>query len=79
MVYYMSTTIKVSPETKGILVEQKLHSNETLDQVINRLLKSQSADDYLDDKILSDMQEGLDDIKAGRVHTTKQLKKELGL
>ena len=75
----MSTTIKVSPETKGILVDQKLHSNETLEQVINRLLKSQSADNYLDDKILSDMQEGLDDIKSGRVHTTKQLKKELGL
>ncbi len=75
----MSTTIKVSPKTKDILVDQKLYSNETLEQVINRLLKSQSADDYLDDKILSDMQEGLDDIRAGRIHTTKQLKKELGL
>lgn len=75
----MATTIKVSFETKDILVDQKLHSGETLDQVINRLLKSQSTDDYLDKKTLNDMQEGLDDIKAGRVHTTKQLKKELGL
>lgn len=75
----MSTTIKVSTKTKDTLVDQKLHSNETLEQVITRLLKFQSTDDYLNDETLSNMQEGLDDIKAGRVHTTKQLKKELGL
>ncbi len=73
------TTIKVSTETKETLVEQKLYNGETLEQVINRLLKSQSVDDYLDDQTLNDMQEGLDDIKAGRVHTTEQLKAELGL
>ncbi len=75
----MSTTIKVSSETKDTLVNQKLHNGETLEQVINRLLKSQLTDNYLDEETPSDMQEGLDDIKAGRVHTTKQLKKELGL
>lgn len=74
-----STTIKVSTETRVILAEQKLHSGETLEQVINRLLKSQTSDDYLDEQTLKNMQEGLDDIKAGRVYTTKQLKSELGI
>lgn len=74
-----STTIKVSTETRTALAEHKLHSGETLEQVINRLLKAQSADDHLDDQTLQDMQAGLDDIKAGRVHTTEELKAELGL
>lgn len=82
IVYYSmapSTTIKVSTDTKTALAEQKLHPGETFEQVINRFLKSQSADDYLDEQTLLDMQDGLDDIKAGRVHTTKELKAELGL
>ena len=74
-----STTIKVSTETRTTLVEQKLHHGETLEQVINRLLKSQLIDDYLDEQTLQNMQEGLDDIKNGRVYTTKQLKTELGI
>lgn len=74
-----ATTIKVSTKTRKTLVEQKLYTGETLEQVINRLIKSQSADDYLDNQTLSNMQEGLDDIKAGRVHTTKELKATLGL
>ncbi len=73
------TTIKVSDKTRAILTEQKLHLGETLEQVINRLLKSQLVDDYLDERTLSDMQEGLDDIKSGHVYTTKQLKKEIGI
>ena len=73
------TTIKVSDKTRTILAEQKLHVGETLEQVINRLLKFQLADDYLDEQTIKDMQEGLDDIKSGRVYTTKQLKNELGV
>ncbi|MBA4719413.1 MAG: hypothetical protein HRO68_10105 [Nitrosopumilus sp.] len=73
------TTIKVSDKTRTILAEQKVHTGETLEQVINRLLKFQLADDNLDEQTLKDMQEGLDDIKSGRVYTTKQLKNELGI
>lgn len=74
-----STTIKVSTETRAALAERKLHAGETLEQVICRLLKAQSADDRLDDQTLRDMQAGLDDIKAGRVHTTVELRTDLGL
>lgn len=74
-----STTIKVSAETRAALAERKLHGGETLEHVISRLLKVQSADDRLDDQTLRDMQAGLDDIKAGRVHTTEEIKAELGL
>lgn len=73
------TTIKVSTEIRTALAEQKLHNGETLEQVIDRLLKTQLVDDYLDEQTLQDMQEGLNDIKAGRVHTTEELKAELGL
>lgn len=75
----MSTTIKVSMETRTTLAEQKLYTGETLEQVINRLLKSQLIDNYLDKQTLKDMQEGLDDIKSDHVYTTNELKTELGI
>jgi len=75
----ISTTIKVSMKTRTTLAEQKLHAGETLEQVINRLLKSQLIDNYLDKQTLKDMQEGLDDIKSGHVYTTNELKTELGI
>jgi len=74
-----STTIKVSTETREALAELKLHGGETLEQVISRLLKAQSADERLDDRTLRDMQAGLGDIRAGRVRTTGELRAELGL
>ena len=74
-----STTIKVSTETRMALARLKMHNGDTLEQVIVRLLKSQQTDDYLDEQTLQDMQEGLDDIKNGRTHTTEELKTALGL
>ena len=71
-------TIQQPKFQRASLEGQKLHGGETLVQVVDRLVRYQSEDDYLDEQTLSDMQEGLDDIWAGRAYT-KELKAKLEL
>ncbi len=75
----MSTTIKLKEETKSNLEHQRLYPNEPLDDVVQRLLLKTDYDDVLSPEIVKNIEEGIEDIKAGRVYTTEQLTKELGL
>lgn len=59
--------------------KQKLYPNETFDQIIQRLVKKRDYDDELSPQTIKDIEEGVKDIKAGRVYTTEQINKELGL
>jgi len=61
------------------LEKQKLYPNETFDQIIQRLVKKRDYDDELSPQTIKDIEEGVKDIKAGRVYTTEQINKELGL
>ncbi|HVZ62285.1 MAG TPA: hypothetical protein VG896_01205 [Candidatus Nitrosotalea sp.] len=74
-----STTLKISHKTKSILEKEKNHPKETLESVIVRLLKATREDDNLSAQTIKNIEEGIADIKAGRVYTTEQLNKELGL
>ncbi len=73
------TTIQLSKETKEILEGQKLHPGETFDQLIRRLAQKSDRDDELSARTIKSIEEGVRDIKAGRVYTTEQLDSELGL
>lgn len=75
----MPTTIQLQDETKSNLDKQRLHPKETYDMVIQRILQSHMSDDQLSPETIADMEEGMADIKAGRVYTSAQIKKELGL
>lgn len=55
------------------------HSGETYETVIARLLKNNQEDDHLNSEVIKNIEEGLADIKAGRVYTSEQVKKKLGL
>lgn len=74
-----STTLKISHKTKNFLEKEKNHPKETLESVIIRLLKATHEDDNLSAQTIKNIEEGIADIKAGRVYTTEQLSKELGL
>jgi predicted transcriptional regulator len=74
-----STTLKISHKIKNILEKEKNHPKETLESVIARLLKAAHEDDKLSAQTIKNIEEGIADIKAGRVYTTEQLNKELGL
>ncbi len=74
-----TTTIQIRKELKKKLEELKVYPNETMDQLIERLADNKIDHEPLSDDDIKDIEEGLADIKAGRIYTTKQLKKKLGL
>ena len=74
-----STTIKISRRTKSGLEKQKTHPGDTYESVISRMLDYVSQDDNLNAQAIKDMEQGIADIKAGRVYTSAQVKKRLGL
>lgn len=73
------STIKLSKKLKNDLRKQMNHPGETYEEVIVRLLKNTQEDDVLSDEIIKNIEEGIADIKAGRVYTSDQVKKKLGL
>lgn len=75
----MSSTMKVSQKLKGRLEKTRNYPRESLEDVVKRLLEHYDWDLILTDQEVEDVQEGLNDIKNGRVYTTEQLNKELGL
>ncbi len=54
------------------------HPRETYEAVIARLVKI-TQDDSLSKEVIKNIEEGIADIKAGRVYTSEQVKKRLGL
>ena len=75
----MPTTIKLKEETKANLDKQRLYPNEPFDDVVQRLITKKDYDDELSPETIHNIEQGVADIKAGRVYTTKQLNQELGL
>ncbi|BDQ30348.1 hypothetical protein NZNM25_10110 [Nitrosopumilus zosterae] len=73
------STIKLSKKIKNDLKKQMIHPGETYEMVIARLLKNVQEDDVLSPAIIKNIEEGVADIKAGRVYTSEQVKKRLGL
>jgi predicted transcriptional regulator len=73
------STIKLSKKLKNELRKQMNHSRETYETVIARLLKITQEDHVLSEEVIKNIEEGVADIKAGRVYTSEQVKKKLGL
>ncbi len=72
------STIKLSKKLKNDLRKQMNHPGETYEAVIARLVKI-TQDDVLSKEVIKNIEEGVADIKAGRVYTSEQVKKRLGL
>ena len=73
------STIKISKKIKNDLKKQMNHPRETYETVITRLLKITQEDDVLSKQAIKNIEDGIADIKAGRVYTSEQVKKKLGL
>lgn len=73
------STIKLSKKIKNDLRKQMNHPGETYETVIARLLKITKEDDTLSKAVIKNIEEGVTDIKTGRVYTSEQVKKKLGL
>jgi predicted transcriptional regulator len=73
------STIKLSKKLKNDLRKQMNHPGETYETVIARLLKITQQDNVLSDEVIKNIEEGVADIKAGRVYSSDQVKRKLGL
>jgi predicted transcriptional regulator len=74
------TTIQLKQATKRKLEKVKMFPRETYNQVIERLLeRDDEEDEQLSPATIKNIERSLKDIKAGRVYTTEQVKKELGI
>ena len=74
----MKTTIQISKPTLERLSKFKRFERESYDEVLNFVL-DEYEDEPLTDGDLQSIQKGLEDIKAGRVHTLEDVAKELGI
>jgi len=75
----MPTTIQLQPATKARLEDLKTHPRESYDEVVNRLIECAIDDEPLSEETIAALEEAVADIKAGRVYSHEQVKKELGL
>ena len=76
----MVTTIQITEQTKKDLDKLKKTPRETYEQVIEELIESAEEDNLEFSKETKEsIKESRRDIKAGRVLTTSELVKELGL
>jgi predicted transcriptional regulator len=71
--------MKLSLETKKLLEKRKNYPKEPLEHVVARLLNITQEEDILSPDIIKNIEEGIADIKAGRVYTSEQVKKKMGL
>jgi RNA polymerase-interacting CarD/CdnL/TRCF family regulator len=70
------TTIQISNVLHNELIKRKLFDRETYEEVIWDLIEDTRE---LNDQTKRDIEKARDEIKAGKVHTLAQVKKELGL
>jgi len=76
----MVTTIQLEEETKEKLTELRSYPKEAYNQVILRLINlSEEEMEVLDEETIKDIEEAMEDIKAGRFYTHEEAKKEMGL
>lgn len=73
------TTIALKEEVKKGLDELKITRRESYDEVIERLIKNRIDDEPLSKETLNDIKLALEDVKAGRVYTTNEARKRLGI
>ena len=70
-----TTTIQLSQDMKKTLEGMKLHSRETYEDVLERLLEDLRE---LNDQTKKEIEQAIREIKAGKYRTHQQLKDELG-
>ncbi len=75
----MVTTIQLDEKVKHKLEEMKIHRRETYNEVIKRLIDKDGQDGILSDRSLKNIESSLEDIKKGRVYSTNEVRKKLGL
>ena len=75
----MVTTIQVTEKTKNALERMKLFPRETYEEVICRLIEISDEEETLSTETIHTIERALEDVKSGRMYSTEEVKKELGI
>lgn len=74
-----ATTIKITPDLKTRLNGLKRHPRESYSDVIARLVDLALDDEPLSEDAIRGIEEALEDIKSGRLHTEDDIGAEFGV
>jgi len=74
-----STTICIDPKVKDILTSLKRYPRESYSSVVKRLANLAIDDETLSDEAINGIEEALEDIKQGRMHSEEEILKEFDL
>ena len=72
----MDTTIQISKKLQRELLKRKLYDKETYEEIIWDIMEDTME---LNEQTKKEIAEARGEIKAGKVHSLKKVKKELGL
>jgi predicted transcriptional regulator len=75
----MVTTIQLDEKTKEELEKVKLFPRETYNEVIIRLVMTSQEETELSEETIKNIEKALDDVKKGRLYSTEEVRKELGI
>jgi len=74
-----TTTICIEPRVKNLLTNLKRHPRESYNSVVARLTDLAIDCDPLSDEAIRGIEEALEDIKQGRLHSEEEIMKEFDL
>ena len=74
-----TTTICLDPKVKDKLASLKRYSRESYGSVVERLANMALDKEPLSDETIHGIEEALEDIKHGRLHTEDEIMKEFDL
>ncbi len=75
----MDTTIQIKKSVKNKLDDLKVHPKESYNKVIERLIEISTDEAELSDEAIRNIEKSLEDIKAGRILTMRQVKERAGI
>jgi predicted CopG family antitoxin len=74
-----ATTIQLQSEVKEHLDLLKRYPRESYNDVIKRLVGTRIDEDPLSEEAIEGIEEALEDIRKGRLHTEEEIRKEFGV
>ena len=74
-----TTTICIDPRVKDMLTSLKRDPRESYSSVVDRLVNKAIDNETLNDEAIHGIEEALEDIKHGRLHTEESIIKEFDL
>ena len=74
-----TTTICIDPRVKDMLTSLKRDPRESYSSVVDRLVNMAIDEEALSDEAIQGIEEALEDIKHGRLHSEEEIMKEFDL